>query len=143
MSQEKDNLYVWKINGLNLELDMEDADVMEKYNQAFDKMEKTEKNLINIGEKGNFIRKYCQMFYDLYDDLFGAGTGNKIFNGKKNARICDEVYSSFLEFVSLQTKESIQRRSEFISKYKPNRQKRRSGNKSGKRNKNYSGPHAL
>ena len=36
---------IWEINGLSLELDLQDADVNERCEQAFEAMEKHEKEL--------------------------------------------------------------------------------------------------
>lgn len=119
------SLTTWEINGLNLELDIEDYNDNVKYRNAFAVMDKEEKALQKDGDRGEFIKRYCLMYYHLYDNIFGEGTGERIFNGKFNSRICDEIYDSFLGFVRAQTEEAQKRKSEFASRYTPNRAARR------------------
>ena len=41
------------------------------------KMAKTEKELQKAGKASEITRGYCDMFYALFDDIFGAGTGGE------------------------------------------------------------------
>lgn len=114
------SLTTWEINGLELELDIEDAETSEKYFSAFEKMEQKEKEIQKNGKYSEFIKAYSNMFYELFDNLFGTGTAEKIFDGKKNARLCDEVYDNFLSFVKKQSEEALNRRNSIKTKYNPN-----------------------
>lgn len=114
------SLTTWEINGLELELDIEDAETSEKYFSAFEKMEQREKEIQKNGKHSEFIKAYSNMFYELFDNLFGIGTAEKIFDGKKNARLCDEVYDNFLSFVKKQSEEALNRRNSIKTKYNPN-----------------------
>lgn len=115
------NEIIWKINGLELELDLEDADVFEDTIKAFEQMDEDGKNLEKVGSMPDYIRGYCNIHYKLYDRIFGEGTGEKIFNGKKNSRVCDEVYEDFLSFVNEIVKKANERRFKMNNKYMPNR----------------------
>lgn len=139
MSQEKD--YIWKVNGIELELDLDDADVYDSLMNAFEEMDGKEEELKHR-KNSNPIRGYCELFYQFYDRVFGKGTSEKLFKGY-NARICDETWESFMRFLKKQGQENSKRRMQLSSKYQPNRQQRRAGNRKGKSNKNYSGPYAL
>lgn len=121
---------IWEINGLSLELDLGNADVMERYENAFDEMGEAEKQLPKDGKGSVRIRAYCRLFRDLYDRIFGGGTSEKIFKGIPDSTDAyDEVYCAFLEFVAAQKTAAIAEKSERFSKYKPNRQQRRSAKK--------------
>lgn len=134
MSQN-DNERIWKINGLGLELDLEDADVFEKVMKSFEQMDEDAKSLDKVGSVPDFIRGYCNIHHKFYDRVFGDGTGERIFGGKKNTRICDEVYDNFLSFMQAAVKKANARRFEMSNKYAPNRGKRK-----GKKNfKSYNG----
>ncbi|MBE6825844.1 MAG: hypothetical protein E7511_03040 [Ruminococcus sp.] len=130
MSQAKN----WEINGVSLTLDLEDADVLERYEDAFASMEREEMHLPKDGKASARIRAYCEMYRHLYDHIFGDGTAEKIFAEKPvNAAVYDEVYGCFLEFVRTQLTESAKRRGEALGKYRPNRaQKRATLKKIGK-----------
>lgn len=108
----------WKYNDVILEVDMEDVDFQEKYENAFNKMAETEKDLLKVGSLSGITREYCQMFYDLFDDIFGPGTGEKLFNGKYNVRLVDEAFDSFLSHCKKEVDAANKRRMNTMKKYK-------------------------
>lgn len=122
---------LWKINDLELEIDLEDADFQKTYRLAFEELGKEEEKLVRVGNAEDVTISYCNMFYKLFDAIFGEGTGDKIFSGRHNARICDEVYSDFIGLCSEQVKSVEKRRETFTKKYLPNRAQRRSNNHRG------------
>ena len=132
MSQNDKNERIWKINGLELELDLEDADVFEKTMKAFEQMDEDGGNIDKTGKMPEFIKRYCEIYYNAFDRIFGEGTGEKIFSGKKNMRNCDEVWDSFLGFMQVAVKKANERRLQLSGKYMPNREQRRK-----KRKKNF------
>lgn len=118
---------IWEINGLSLELDLEDADCMERYENAFDEMKKEENEAPKDGKASMRIRAYCRLFRNLYDRIFGDGTSEKIFKGvPENTDSYDKVYCEFLDFVTAQRTAAMKKKAEILSKYRPNRQQRRS-----------------
>ena len=125
----------WEINGLSLPIDLEDADVMERYENAFALMSEAEKSIPKDGKASERIRAYCQMFRDLYDRIFGDGTSEKIFAGQPtNAAVYEDVYDSFLASVREQTVRAAERRAERLGKYRPaNREQKRAVSKSKKK----------
>lgn len=97
---------IWKpTKDLELEFDLADYEFMKKYEDAFKKMEQSEKRIQKAGAGSDIIKEYCQLFYDLYDDIFGEGTSQKIFKGKYNVSLCDLTYESFLKCAELNAKE--------------------------------------
>lgn len=121
---------IWKINGLELVLDMEDADTAERYEQAFEAMKKEENETRNIAKLSEKIRSYCKIFRNLYDRVFGEGTAEKIFeNIPVNCSEYDRVYCDFLDFVKNQQSDAAQRRNKIMAKYAVNRQQRRMNKK--------------
>lgn len=121
MSQNDKNERIWKINGLELELDLEDADVFEKTMKTFEQMDEDGRNIDKTGKMPEFIKRYCEIYYNAFDRIFGEGTGEKIFSGKKNMRNCDEVWDSFLGFMQVAVKKANARRLQLSGKYMPNR----------------------
>jgi len=120
------SLKVWEINGLKLELDLSDADIMERYENAFEIMTADEKAIPKDGKASVQIRSACEMFRKLFDNLFGSGTADKIFSDVPTALSkYEEIYMSFLDFVQSQITEGVKKRNEMITKYIPNRQDRR------------------
>lgn len=110
----------WDINGLSLPIDLEDADVMERYENAFEQMQQEELSVPKDGKTSARIRAYCKLYRDLYDRIFGEGTSDKIFAGQPtSAAVYEDVYDSFLTCVREQTANAAERRAERINKYRP------------------------
>lgn len=108
----------WKWNDTELEIDLEDADFQEKYEKAFDNMAAEEEKLKKVGKYSELTRAYCEMFERLFDDIFGEGTSNKLFNGKKNIRVTDECYDSFLTVCKKDAAAATKRKTSMYTKYK-------------------------
>lgn len=120
---------MWEINGLSYELDLQDAETAERYEDAFDKMADEEKNLSKAGKLSERIRAYCDLFTNLYDRLFGEGSGKAILGNKANIRVCNEIYDDFLAFVAKQRDETLAFQNNVVNKYSPNRAQRRAAAK--------------
>lgn len=120
---------LWKWNNVELEIDMDDYDFAQKFTKAFDELGGKEKELEKVGSLSDIVKDYCEMFYQLFDAIFGPGTGEKLFNGKRNARICEECYDSFLTECNKQVQESNRRKNAIKNKFKPNRAQRRAAGK--------------
>lgn len=109
---------LWKWNDLELEVDMEDVDFQERYEKAFKRMEASEKEMQSVGTLSEITKKYCDLFWNLFDDIFGDGTANKLFEGKKHAGLCEEVYESFIDYCKNQVKDINKRRASRVTKYR-------------------------
>ena len=120
---------LWKWNDVELEIDMEDYDFLQKYEKAFDAMGIKEEKLQKIGSQSEIVKEYCEMFYQLFDDIFGSGTGDKLFGGKKNVRICEECYKDFIFECKKVVQEANKRKNAMMNKFKPNREQRRAAGK--------------
>lgn len=133
MSQNN-NPKVWEINGVSLPLDLEDAEVMERYETAFDAMADEEKTIRIDGRASGRIRAYCMLYRNLFDKLFGDGTSDRIFAGKPmSAALHEEAYASLLDFVKTQTAAAVERRNAILNKYQPNRAQKRAAIKQSKK----------
>ncbi|MRM91176.1 hypothetical protein EAI28_22895 [Faecalicatena contorta] len=120
---------LWKWNDVELEIDMEDYDFLQKYERAFEAMGVQEDKLQKIGTQSEIMKEYCDMFYRLFDDIFGVGTGEKLFEGKRNVRICEECYTSFIAECKANVLEANKRKNAMMDKFKPNRAQRRKAGK--------------
>lgn len=120
---------LWKWNDVELEIDMEDYDFLQKYEKAFDAMGVKEEELKKIGTQSEIVKEYCDMFYRLFDDIFGAGTGDKLFNGKRNVRLCEECYTDFIDECQKGVLDANKRKNAMMNKFKPNRAQRRASGK--------------
>lgn len=129
MSQEKNT--IWSINGLELEMDLDDAETLEKYEEAFTEMDVQEKEFPKDGKTSEIVRRYCDLYYRLFENLFGKDNADKIVQKKYHMGQWEEVYASFLKFASLQMNAINARRNAIIQPTK-NRATRRSKQKAMK-----------
>lgn len=129
MSQEKNT--IWSINGLELEMDLDDAETLEKYEKAFTEMDIQEKEFPKDGKTSEIVRRYCDLYYRLFENLFGKDDADKIVQKKYHMGQWEEVYASFLKFASLQMNAINARRNAIIQPTK-NRAARRSKQKAMK-----------
>ena len=113
-----------KINEVELEFDLMDADMAEKFEkgikdlQAKEDIEKAKAKNYGMAES---IRKQCNLVFNFFDALFGEGTAKKLFGDKTNYRICMEAIAQMMECAAEQTTE-LQKA---MTKYSPNRATRR------------------
>lgn len=117
---------VWEVNGASFELDLTDADDLERYENALEKLRDAENSIKKDGKRSEFIRAFCKMLAEFFDEALGEGSAAKIFEGKKTSvAVYLETYDAFIGFANSQ-KDSMK---ELFAKYQPNRQQRRAAAK--------------
>lgn len=115
----KEDLTIWHIHGLELPLDIEEADTVEKYEAALAQLEQDVPEDKSAGAVA-YIRAYCKAFRTFYDTLFGEGTAEQIFAGiPDHARRYTAVYGEFLTFVAKQAAQSQAESMQLKKKYLP------------------------
>ena len=70
---------IWQINGKGYELDLTDADIVERYENAFADMDSAEKLIPKDGKASDRIRACCDLFRKLFDTLFGIKYGRLMY----------------------------------------------------------------
>lgn len=110
------------INGVELDIDFTDADILER-------IEKGSKEIYQKAEelKGNKdlspaegIRQECKILKDFLDYVLGDGTSEKLFKGKDSLKQCLQAYEDIINARTTQYDEFQAR----VSKYSPDRLKR-------------------
>lgn len=120
----------WKINNLELEFDIFDLENSEKYEKAFEQMSAEEKAIKRDGKMSEFIRSYCDMYYHLFENLFGKETAEKLCR-RYNSNEWEQVYGSFLDYVQSQNNEAQKMRASIVNRSE-NRATRRANQKKKK-----------
>lgn len=107
------------IKGIELEdLDIFDADIMEKYEKSLNKV--ANKNYDTAKTMSESIKLQCKTVFAFFNDMWGKGTDKKVFGDKCNLKDCLEALDQVIEYVNSQGKE-IQL---LTSKYSPKRAER-------------------
>ena len=85
--------------GVELELDIFDADVYETYEAAVnDVSRKVNENIKMEGQKtSQKLRFQCVTIKEFFDTVFGSGTAEKLFHGKNNIKACADAYLAVIE----------------------------------------------
>lgn len=110
------------INGVELNIDFTDADILEKIEngskEIYQKAEELKGNKDLSPAEG--IRQECKILKDFLDYVLGDGTSEKLFKGKDSLNQCLQAYEDIINARKTQYDE-IQAK---VSKYSPNRLKR-------------------
>ena len=110
-----------KINNVELELDLMDADMADKYEKAYRKMQRDVANIPKKISLADSIRKQCNLIFCFFNEVFGEGTSKKIFGNKTNLRECIKAVETLIDYVNKDVEEA----NKIINKYSPNRLARR------------------
>ena len=116
---------IFEYNGQSYEIDMSDVETLEKYEQSFASMQADEQKIKKDGSGAQMVKSYCEMFYHLFDRLFGDGAAVKLMGDKLNVRVCEDTYTAFLAFIRAQTAEADKRKATILSSLPSNRAQRR------------------
>ncbi|MEG2412566.1 MAG: DUF6673 family protein [Clostridium sp.] len=108
------------INGVELELDIYDADTAEKYEKALEDVQDIEDKVRGM-KVSESIRTQCNIIFGIFNDLFGKGTDKKVFGDKVNLLTCLKAFEELV----IQSNEQKGELERIASKYSPNRAQRR------------------
>jgi len=111
-----------EINGVELEFDILDADIAERYEAALDAMyEEIETLDIKNMSGAEAIRKECYVIFDCFDAIFGEGAASMVFGEKTNLGTCTAALEQMIDHAAEQQKAFNER----MKKYRSNRAQRR------------------
>ena len=109
----------WVINEQAFEMDLTDADFAEKYQSAFETLATEEEKLPKDGRLSEILKANCGIYYNLFDNIFGEGSGQKIFAGKMSISLCEVVFDDFFSFCQKEVGRMTQLRTKRFEKYAP------------------------
>lgn len=113
------------INGYEFDVDLTDADIIEKMEQGVQNLYEEAERLKELKKDEKIttaegIRQECKVLKDFLDYVFGEGTSEKIFKGKDSLNLCLKAYEDVIEARDKQYNELNDR----INAYSPDRLKR-------------------
>ena len=120
---------IWMFNGHEFPLDMDDTEVLERYDAAVLAMREAFRELPLNATDARQIVAYCAGVRAMIDTLCGEGTTTLLIGESKRPSDFDVVYESLIDFVHEQTDAAYKHRLHLLNKYKPNREQRRNMDK--------------
>lgn len=127
-----------EFNGVELEIDLLDADIMEKYENNLNKIVEDVREPSQYEGKSNAdkVRIQCKHVKRFFDTMFGPGTARRLFGDKNNLGHCMEAFGLAANLANQENDKT----KDIMSKYSPervqNRAERRSNyKKNGKQKK--------
>ena len=76
------------INGIELELNIFEATQAEAFEEANKKVLSEKTKIDNVSGLTDKIKFFCDIVYDFFDDVFGEGIADKVFEGRMDMLEC-------------------------------------------------------
>ena len=122
-----------KILDKEIDFDFFDAQQMEKYEKEADiAQDELSKIDLNKMKQSEFINKVCEIIEKCFENVFGEGTSEKLFEGKRNFRLCVKAFSDLVKArkeqvseIDNEVKDFQKELQEMNGEYKTNRAMRR------------------
>ena len=119
---------MFTVNGKELEYDVFDADKMEVYEAAMqrvmDKMDELKQKEEELSASQS-IREQCSAVAECFDSLFGAGTASELFDGRVNLKLALQAFGELVEGINRQRAELEAVTKSILPSGKGNRAERR------------------
>lgn len=107
-----------KINGVELDIDFTDADVLERIETGSKEVYKKADELKNTSmTPAEGIRQECKILKDFLDYVLGDGTSEKLFGSKNSLKDCLNAFEDIVTAKETQYKEFQAK----VNKYSPDR----------------------
>lgn len=113
-----------EINGVTLNLDLDDLDVAEKAQNA---IQASQTKINEIQDTADYVtggRQVCTIVNETFDGIFGEGTAAKLFKGNRFTEHID-AFATLAEAIGQQMGKQNAHLQSLAAKYSPNRAARR------------------
>lgn len=115
-----------KILNTELKFDFNDANDMERLENAIEETQKKLNNMKTDDKRvSETIREICESIFNCIDKIFGVGTSSKIFGNKVNLNMCIEAFKDLIDARVEQDNKFAEELNNIEKKYSPNRATRR------------------
>lgn len=117
-----------RIKNIEVEFSFSDADDLERLENSAKKVKEIsdeyKKKELSVSEA---IREECKIINDFFDEVFGEGISEKLFNEKNDLKEHIDLFKDIIDEKVRQTNafQNMYNNIEYGSKYMPNREQRR------------------
>lgn len=116
---------IFKFGNFETEIDTSDFDFMQKYEEAEKRAQEEERDAKKDGAYSEIIEGQYSVIFSFFDSVFGAGTSEMMFEGKKNIRLCNRAIGEFNDAVFSDASALADEISATATKYTGSREQRR------------------
>lgn len=120
---------LWKFGGLEVDIDLTDADFMERLEEAQWTLENGSKNTLKVGKKSDIIRSQCACFDAFFNTLFGENASELMYSGRNSLELRIQSADAFFEFGKKEDRRIDGAYSKYYVKAAGNGQQKRNYNK--------------
>ena len=131
-NEQKNDLTTFTYNGASFHFDIEDIEDLQRYEDAYEQMAVDQKLIKKDGKKSEYVKSYCDMIRRMFDNILGAGAGEKICGERYNSRTDTDAYNAFLAFVAAQTDAGVAQKAALATTYLNRAQRRAAAKNAGK-----------
>lgn len=116
------------LKGIEVNFSFTNADDLERLENSAKKVKEIsdeyKKKELSVSEA---IREECKIINDFFDEVFGEGISEKLFNGKNDLKEHIDLFKDIIDEKVRQTNafQNMYNNIEYGSKYMPNREQRR------------------
>lgn len=87
---------VYKFGNFEMEFDPTDVAFVEKYEIAVTKYQERITTVSKEGKASEVMMRICDIFYDVFDSLFGKGTSKKMFGKTNSVDLCVKAFKQLV-----------------------------------------------
>lgn len=89
----------FKYNEFTAEIDTTDVEFLEKYEKSVDTYNTELAKLPEKAPESEKMRFICNLFFKVFDDLFGDDAHKQMFGNKMSAKLCTEAFVALIDTV--------------------------------------------
>lgn len=83
----------------SVEIDPTDVEFVKKYEDAADEYNAEIAKISKVGKVSEQLEYICNVFFKVFDTIFGVGTHNKMFGDKLSVRDCAEAFRKLVDVI--------------------------------------------
>ncbi len=90
----------FKFGNFEVEFDPTDVAFVERYEAAAENYQNKVKSISTEGKASETMKSVCEIFFDTFDGIFGAGTSTKMFEEILSVDLCVKAFKQLVEMMN-------------------------------------------
>lgn len=127
---------LWRFNNFEAEVDLTDADFIDKLHEAQKLLDEDSRKIPIVGKNSDILRSQVKCFKNFFDNVFYQGAGEEITEGRNSLELCLRAVDSLAKFSDKEDKRIEEDYGQYVPQNNGNRQQRRQYDRQNSRNYN-------